>query len=281
MNMIDNVEVTSPIANSDHNTIIITLTGGCSESGKTEPAQQKNRLLDIAAAAVILRNTDWHSLLSGKNGVDEMVTFFMAVIDSAIPFIQRQGMAKHNKGQSTLLKHIRKLIHKKRKLWKRLQRYPPTDPLTDCKFNDFTAARKAVKKAIYGFRCDELNKLADCKNKKQFYRYINRQVKTKSSIHRLISNNGSEAKSDFGKAQLLNTTFVSNFTSHTCLPYDCESTNCGHSCNGDGFQSNVSYDDVLRVLNHVPPGAAGPDGLTSDITRKIAPLIARLMFIIY
>ena len=90
-----------------------------------------------------------------------------------------------------------------------------------------------------------------------------------------------EVKSDFGKAQLLNTTFVRNFTSHTCLPYDCESTNCGHSCNGDGFQSNVSYDDVLRVLNHVPPGAAGPDGLTSDIIRKIAPLIARLMFIIY
>ena len=205
----------------------------------------------------------------------------MAVIDSAIPFIQRQGMAKHNKGQSTLPKHIRKLIHKKRKLWKRLQRYPPTDPLTDCKFSDFAAARKAVKKAIYRFRCDELNKLADCKNKKQFYRYINRHVKTKSSIHRLISNNGSEAKSDFDKAQLLNTTFASNFTSHTCLPYDCESTNCGHSCNGDGFQINVTYDDVLRVLNHVPPGAAGPDGLTSDIIRKIAPLIARPMFIIY
>ena len=184
MNMIDNVEVTSPIANSDHNTIIITLTGGCSESGKTEPAQQKkNRHLDIAAAAVILRNTDWHSLLSGKNDVDEMVTSFMAVIDNAIPFIQRQGMAKHNKGQSTLPKHIRKLIHKKRKLWKRLQRYPPTDPLTDYKFSDFAAARKAVKKAIYGFRCDELNKLTDCKNKKQFYRYINRHVKTKSSIH--------------------------------------------------------------------------------------------------
>ena len=118
MNMTDNVEVTSPIANSDHNTIIITLTGGCSQSGKIEPAQQKNRHLDIAAAAVILRNTDWHSLLSGKNSVDEMVTSFMAVIDSAIPFIQRQGMAKHNKGQSTLPKHIRKLIHKKRKMEK-------------------------------------------------------------------------------------------------------------------------------------------------------------------
>ena len=128
----------------------------------------------------------------------------MAVIDSAIPFIQRQGMAKHNKGQSTLPKHIRKLIHKKRKQCKRLQRYPPTDPLTDCKFSDFAAARKAVKKAIYGFRCDELNKLVDCKNKKQFYRYINCHVKTKSSIHRLIFNNGSKAKSEFDKAQLLN-----------------------------------------------------------------------------
>ena len=96
---------------------------------KQNKLNKKNRHLDIAAAAVILRNTDWHSLLSGKNGVDEMVTSFMAVIDSAIPFIQRQGMAKHNKGQSTLPKHIRKLIHKKRKLWKRLQRYPPTDPL--------------------------------------------------------------------------------------------------------------------------------------------------------
>ena len=37
----------------------------------------------------------------------------------------------------------------------------------------------------------------------------------------------------------------------------------------------------MRVLNHVPPGAAGPDALTSDIIRKIAPLIARPMFIIY
>ena len=241
---------------------------------------KKNRHLDNAAVAVILRNTDWLSLLSGKNGVDEMVTSFMAVIDSTIPFIQRQGMAKHNKGQSTLPKHIHKLIHKKRKLWKRLQRYHPTDPITDCKFSDFAAARKAVKKAIYGFRCDEPNKLADCKNKSQFHRYINRHVKTKSSIYRLISNNGSEAESDFDKAQLLNTTFASNFISHMCLPYDYESTNCGHSCNGDGFQINVTYDDVLRVLN-VPPGAADPDGLTSDIIRKIAPFIARPMFIIY
>ena len=215
MNMIDNVEVTTPIANSDHNTIIIKLTGGCSESGKTEPAQQTNRHLDIAAAAVILRNTDWHSLLSGKNGVDEMVTSFMAVIGSAISFIQSQGMAKHiyiTRVNQLYTKHTRKLIHKKHKLWKRLQRYPPTDPLTDWKFSDFAAARKAVKKAIYGFRCDELKKLTDCKNKKQFYRYINHHVKTKSSIHRLISNNESEAKSDFDKAQLLNTTFASNFT---------------------------------------------------------------------
>ena len=37
----------------------------------------------------------------------------------------------------------------------------------------------------------------------------------------------------------------------------------------------------MRVLNHVPPGAAGLDGLTSDIIRKIAPLIARPMFIIH
>ena len=109
----------------------------------------------------------------------EMVTSFMAVIDRAIPFIERQGMTKHNKGQSTLPKHIHKLIHKKRKLWKRLQRYPPTDPLTDCKFSDFAATRKAVKKAIYGFRCNELNKLADCKNKKQFYRYYKSPCKDK------------------------------------------------------------------------------------------------------
>ena len=41
MNMIDNVEVTSPIANSDHNTVTITSTGSCSESGKTEPTQKQ------------------------------------------------------------------------------------------------------------------------------------------------------------------------------------------------------------------------------------------------
>ena len=70
-----------------------------------------------------------------------------------------------------------------------------------------------MKQALHRYKITELINLAESKNTKHFYQYINNNAECKSSsIHRLISKNGTEETTYFDKAMLLNASFTTNFT---------------------------------------------------------------------
>ena len=97
----------------------------------------------------------------------------------------------------------------------------------------------------------------------------------------MCGNDGKQCETNYGKAMLLNTNFVKNFSKSN------QTSTCDDNCMFDkvptdkSFCINITYEDTLRVLIHVPRGTGGLDDLNSDIMRNIAPLIARPLFIIY
>ena len=56
-------------------------------------------------------------------------------------------------------------------------------------------------------------------NPKLLWTYINSKTQDKQSIHSLKNQNGSEAESDFDKAQYLNDQFASAFTNKKLTQY--------------------------------------------------------------
>jgi hypothetical protein len=272
--MMDRIKVTAPIASSDHNTVLATIMRGGYVT-ENESCYVTRRHFDLNYAAHILSNTDWLTVFSCKNSVDELLESFMSVINIAIPF-ERLTSAGYIKQRAKLPKIIRKLIYKKRKCWKKLRESSVNDPFNAAKREKYKSSCKAVKQAIHRHRCTELTNLADCKNTKKFFQYVNKRVKARSSIHHLTSSNGT-VESDIEKAILLNNTFGNNFTQGTCNNSSCESV----TSNNNRFRINITYEDVLRVLSHVSPGASGPDGLNGDVIRSIAPLIAKPLFTIF
>ena len=82
-------------------------------------------------------------------------------------------------------------------------------------------------------------------------------------------------------AMMLNATFANNFTNTSHLSVSDVDASYEKMQRKSDFQLNITYKEVLHMFCHALSGAAGPDGLNSDIIHKIAPLIAKPQFAIY
>ena len=158
------VSVTVPIANSDHNTVIATL----SQSHCNTPDYDHCRLFDMNHAVQVLQCADWQQVLAGKQNVDDMVSSFMQVIDLAISFIQTRKTINH-KVKQKLRKYVRKLMYKKRECWKKLQNASGNDSRRHEKLQKCRDARDALKKAMYKHRYNELTDLVNSKDSRKLY----------------------------------------------------------------------------------------------------------------
>ena len=270
------VSITAPIANSDHNTVIATL----SQSHCNTPDYDHCRLFDMNHAVQVLQCADWQQVLAGKQNVDDMVSSFMQVIDLAILFTQTRKTINH-KVKPKLRKYVRKLMYKKRECWKKLQNASDNDSRRNEKLQKFREARDALKKAMCKYRCNELTDLVNSKDSRKLYQYINQRIEPRARMGRLTNRDGNTVQSALDMASLLNNTFASNFLPSGLSTHGTNSYIAKASRQDSDCRINITYEDVLRVLTHVPRGAAGPDGLNSDVIRRIAPQVAKPLFTIY
>jgi hypothetical protein len=102
----DKVLITSPLANSDHNTIIATFAQKVKSS---EDNYVYYRQLDINYATQVLQKVNWSNILAANNNVNDMVSTFMAIVDHAVPYVRRRIKINNSK-RMKLPKHIRNLI---------------------------------------------------------------------------------------------------------------------------------------------------------------------------
>ena len=267
------VNVTCPIANCDHNTVIIDLVKQ-HKADNSHLSRPINRRLNIKRSSHILQHVNWPTVFNGLSTVDEFVNALMSIIDNAIPVISASNRPSACKKQP-VSKDILRLIRKKRRLWSCLNRTPLSDPYYHFKKARFKYICNCIRKNIRANKKATVLDLANNPNVKKFYRYVNRNIKPISSIHELVDSNGNVCNDDLAKAHLLNSTFTSNYAPSSIFV----NTNLIHK--DSAFRVNITYEDTLRILSNCPPTAAGPDGISGAIVKALAPLLARPLLIIY
>lgn len=279
-NHYNDIVVTTPICNSDHNTVCASVILSDSSSSKIHNDLSFIRHFDFNYAKNILQTVDWNSVFFGASTVDDYVVSFMHIIDQAIPFvgIKRPKCACR---KSLLPKQIIRLIHKKRQLWKKMRHCNSflTKRAAQLKLNYRIICRQ-IKQQIRRYKKMTLHKLIIENNAKKFYHYVNNKIKSSVPIVGLLNEHGVLVSSDEEIAKLFNDTFAHNYVEPTCNE-NLMITNESIAYDGGDFRINVTFEDTIRILRTVPAGCAGPDGITADMIKCIAPLIAKPLCTIF
>ena len=93
--LIEDVLAIASFANSDHNSVIVSLRHG--QSLKYQQFYESYRFFDINHAAEVLLHVSWPDLFTSTKNIDEMVSIFISVINQVIPIVYRRRKGKPNK----------------------------------------------------------------------------------------------------------------------------------------------------------------------------------------
>ena len=160
-----------------------------------------------------LAGVDWCSLFHNTDDINVAYSRFTTIIHKSIEkFVP---LSKHNTKPS-LPKSIRDLIKQKKILYRKTK----TDPTAKVQYKELD---KVYKSAVKNFNTEFEKKILKNNNKKSFFGYINKKLRSRSQIPPLV--NDDEVVIDpFEKAQLFNSYFSSVFTKDdgklpTQIPY--------------------------------------------------------------
>ncbi len=203
-NLIMNVAVSAPLANSDHSVVQFQIkTDVCFKANDDQPKRDwaKANFLGIA---VELELTNWNSLFANKD-VDEMYTTFLEkcteFCEVFVPF--KRPMPKNSK--SLRPKEVKKLHRKKLAAYKRKKITPTT--ANKQKFKNFSSLYKT---AVLEHSLSRERKILSNANQKSFFRFVNSKLVAKPGVASL-THNGVLHNSDAEKADILNNQFSSVF----------------------------------------------------------------------
>ena len=161
------------------------------------------------AANNLLNAVNWDMLFLNCVTVDEMVSCFMSVINEVIDKTVPMKIPFAHFHKPPLPRSLRRLILRKRAAWRH---YKMTNkPIHRSKF---IAISKKCRRASRENWAKYEDGLAKTKNRKRFYSYVYRGLHSCShSLPDALHHGTAVATSLIDKANLLNATFVSNFSS--------------------------------------------------------------------
>jgi hypothetical protein len=203
----------------------------------------------------------------------------MQVIDCALSLAEVK-IPKQKFKRPALPNDIIKLIRKKRRLWLKLRRPLGCKTAEDQIKLNYKVICRQIKLRIRLHKRSHLHELSKSINQRKFFGYINRVLNPTYKTMQLLDNSGNETTSDEQVASLFNIAFAKNYIV-TKMKHESNMTTTAFSNTDESFRINISYEDLLRNLRAIPSSAAGPDGLTGEMIKCLAPLIARPLLIIF
>ena len=148
------------------------------------------------------------------------------------------------------------------------------------KYLSYKIVCRQIKLRLRNHKRNILHDLAIEKDAKKFINYVNGEIKSNKPIVHLTDSNGKRVDTDEQMANLFNEIFASNYVKPTA----CNSAlglNLTTDEISNSFMINVTYEETLRALRSSKSRAAGPDGISGDIIRNLAPLIVKPLQIIF
>jgi len=189
-----------PFCNSDHNSVLFKIS--VSSFKENQIPKQNFRKTDYDALNEFFLTIDWNELFSVCLSPTDMYDRFLNVvnfaIDTFVPLV---------KFKSSCSKDMRKILSKKKFLWKK---YKLSKDLSDL-FN-FKKCNALFKKEALKIRIKEEQDLFKSKDMSKFFKFVNARLKNAKTAPFLNDNNGTIVYDDVEKANLFNDYFASVFT---------------------------------------------------------------------
>ena len=273
-------ETVPPLANSDHNGILLQWKWRITKGVKTAPRPiWRYAQADFELANQLLSECDWDELLE-SDSVDQCLEawneYFMSVMETCIP----KGTLPKKKNLPWLTKNLTRAMRKRNWLFRRAKNAGPAQAQWKSKY------KIARNKALTMLRKEKqayFDKNVNNVNNKEFWKTIKFLNKGSVSIPTLVDDEHDKAIEDQDKANMLSSFFSKCF--NTSLPplFNANSTPVSGVCdaaspdNPDDRPEELfcTEEEVLKLLQSIDTSKAnGPDKISGKMLKATANTIA-------
>ncbi len=275
--MVEEVEVVNPVANSDHCTVLWKLVLKTEVEGRYKVAYDYGRG-DYSKVIEEMKGVDWESVCEGKEVNDMWQIFLQKILDCREKYVPRR-MDKKRSTPRWMSKGIGKMIRKRNRKWEKLKEWPTGSARLEYNKlrNKVTSEIRRVKK---NFEHNLAEHIKD--NPKLFYGYVRSKSKTKVKVGPLENSEGIIVGDNKGMSKMLNEYFASVFTDEDLdrMPIPREREREGNSVSIEWVE--VTEEKVeLSIGNLKANKAAGVDELESSYIKGCMEGLARPLKIIF
>lgn len=281
--MVEDLEVSCPVANSDHNLMVFKVVRG--KWGIVKMGEvyryQKGNYREIRSG---IRDGCWVQKLGEKAVQDGWNLFRKELLKLRDMWVPKVGVGKGRGGRTSpmwMTEGIRKEIKKRNRAWKRLREAPSF--LLEEKYKKLrNRVAQKIRSAKANFEIQLADKIKD--DSKTFYAYVNSKSKGRKCIGPLKDSRGEVVADDAGMGNILNEFFGSVFTRE-------ELTNVpgverrGAEKNGVKVKLEViefTEENVAREIQRLKKNkAAGEDGLVSSFIKELEGDIAAPLAVLF
>ena len=253
-----------PIATSDHLSVHFSLAINMLKVPQLQTQSVNFDKADMQRAAILLAAVNWRDAFACCVDADDYVAKFMSVLTSILIQCLPSSQLRQNKPKRIVPKHISALTLKKRRLWHKIHDVSS--------LQEYIAACDAVKGAINQHISKQELDLVSHPNLSR-YNYVNRALGQQRCSHQLVDTSGNAFTDDAVAANMFNQEFVSNFS-----PAQMSQTSY---CSNSELAFNITQLDTYKVLASSSNSAAGPDGISDTVLRKLAHVLALPLSIVF
>ena len=268
---VHNLKIQEPLTNTcDHNTIEINLNAHTQK----KPRHKKYRnyyLGNYDEINLQFLNTDWDSILNKKQDINSLYANFSKTIENAV---EKFIPWKKNKSKASVPKHIKLLLNIKKRAYKRAKKDP--------NFKEFYVnIDKQYKEAIRQHNRKIEHKVMTSKNKKGFYSYVKKKLKSPTILPPMKDENSNTHIHPEEKANLLNNYFSKVFIkgdNQTLPPHPIRDTKTIEDMPFFQITPKMVIDAISSMKNSV---SKTPDNIPSYFLKKTSKSLAKPLAILY
>ena len=172
--------------------------------------------IDLLLVSSLFTVVNWRNIFADDRHVDDYVTSFIHVLNNAVQQSIFKGPVRYSKPKRILPKHIRQLILKKHRLWKKIH---DQDSLAN-----YRAVCREAKSALSNHVSRREQELPICHNQSAFYKYINRAFSNRALPSKLTDSFGNIVSPGIDTANIFNMKFADNFSPIDAPPISHDSS---------------------------------------------------------
>ena len=218
-----------------------------------------------------LQNIDWYYLFDSYPDVQSRWNIFLSTINKGIELYVPLVTNKGRRHKHYYPAHIRRLLLKKNKKWKRFKSQQNLDV-----FEDYKRLRKDVKTELKKWRTVTEHKILHSGSKKTFWNYINNKMKNPRSPV-IIKNKLSDTT--MNDAEALNNYFTSVYVQDNGNLPNFEKR---YYINEDVDNVNFSVVAIEKTLSEASDThSSGPDGISAFLLKRLKSSVSLPLSFIY